>query len=141
MANVNSVLLKQLFDMDILSIWKPNENELIIRVPGGWVFTVNKVPVYVPEPSSESAHSYMETMQNLLLKAVQKDDKEDEPDDTFEDIEEKLEEIQNEIKNKSIPSESVHCDGMCGECGQVDETTGEVRVCHEGASSTDTEAS
>jgi hypothetical protein len=137
MANNTVIMLKQLFDMPLLSIWKPNDMDLIVRCPGGWIFTVNKFPVFVPEPGSDSAHNYVATLDELLKIALQKDESEPESeDDAFDEIEDKLEVLENERtalakKKESISCESVHCDGCSGECGQVGETAEEIRVRNE----------
>lgn len=36
--------------MPMHSIWKPNNSDIVLRVPGGWVYTVMQRPVFVAEP-------------------------------------------------------------------------------------------
>lgn len=123
MADNNQVVMKQLFDMPLLSIWKPNDTDLIVRCPGGWVFTVNKIPVFIPEPGQESYHNYKAVLDEILQLKTEKTA--DEEEDDMSEIDQKLEELENEIKkNKSVCSESLHpteceeCDG----CEATDES-------------------
>ena len=46
----NEKNLQQMYEMELHEIWQPNPHDIIIRVPGGWIYTVEKRPVFVPEP-------------------------------------------------------------------------------------------
>ena len=54
------ITLKQLLDMDLHEHMNLNPYDIMVRVPGGWIYTVQKMPIFVPEPSDDAEFKEVE---------------------------------------------------------------------------------
>lgn len=129
----NEKSLEDLYKMRLHDIWQPNSSDLVLRVPGGWVYTLRGMPVFIPEPHPMLTYSCEE---------CEKAD--DETEAVIEMIEqlEKEETVYAKSKTESIPSESVQSDDTrAGSTSEGVAETSEVCGCDKDACDTDAEIS
>jgi len=86
------VTLQQLLDMNLHEYIYWNMYDMMVRVPGGWIYTVQKTPIFVQEPSDDAEFNEVE-------KIVEEEVK--------NGVRSKDQEVQ---KDESVCSESVHPD-------------------------------
>ena len=112
--------LEDLYNMQLHTVWQANKTDFVIRVPGGWVYKFNNVPLFVPEPHP--------------ILTYHSDYTADLDSDDVVDIIEQLEEEENE--KKSVSRHSVHSGGEDGGVSEEDLETQQVAGDSEGDSET-----
>lgn len=98
--------LEELYAMNLHDVFHANATDIIIRVPGGWIYTTFQNPVFIPEPRPMITVS--KTVPEELIRTVSEED--------FESIEERINileaEFHDETKDQSVPCQSIHSDGQ-----------------------------